>query len=68
MIDQWYETYLVEPDLKYLGGVFKKSEDAKLQIWVTTDERRVPVRIKSKLVVGSFVAELVSYQNGEVDR
>jgi hypothetical protein len=67
VIDQWYETYLVEPDLKYIGGVFKKSEDAKLQIWVTTDERRVPVRIKSELVVGSFVAELVSYQNGEVD-
>ena len=65
VIDQWYETYLVEPDLKYIGGVFKKSEDAKLQIWVTSDERRLPVRIKSKLVFGSFVAELVSYEVGE---
>ena len=63
--DHWYETYLVEPDMKYIGGVFKKNEDAKLQIWVTADERRVPVRIKSKIVVGSFVAELVSYESGE---
>ena len=62
--DKWYETYLVEPDLKYIGGVFKKSKDAKLQIWVTADERRIPVRIKSKLVVGSFVAELISYEVG----
>ena len=66
--DKWYETYLVEPELKYIGGIFKKSKDAKLQIWVTADERRIPVRIKSKLVVGSFVAELVSYEVGEAVR
>ena len=64
--DKWYETYLVEPDLEHIGGVFKQSKDAKLQIWVTADDRRIPVRIKSKVVVGSFVAELVSYEVGEV--
>jgi hypothetical protein len=63
--EKWYETYLVEPDLEHIGGVFKKSEYAKLQIWVTADERRIPIRIKSKVVVGSFVAELVSYEFGE---
>ena len=39
--------------------VFKKSKKAKIQIWLTADDRRIPVRIKSKVVVGSFVADLV---------
>lgn len=62
--DAWYETYLIEPDLKHLGGVFKKSKNAKLRIWVTADKRRMPIKIKSKVAVGSFVAELISYEQG----
>ncbi len=58
-----YDTYLVEPDLEHIGGVFKKSKDAKLQIWVTADDRRIPVKIKSKVAVGSFVGELISVEN-----
>jgi len=54
-----YDTYLVEPDLEHIGGVFKKSKNAKLQIWVTADKRRIPVRVKSKVMVGIFVAELI---------
>jgi hypothetical protein len=63
--DEWYETYLVEPDLKHIGGIFKKSKDAKLRIWVTADKRRMPIKIKSKVAVGSFVAELISYEPGK---
>jgi len=59
-----YDTYLVEPDLEHIGGVFKKSKNAKLQIWVTADDRRIPVMIKSKVKVGSFVAELISFEKG----
>ena len=55
-----YDTFLVEPDLEQLGGVFEKSKDAKLQIWVTADGASIPVRVKSEVLVGSFVAELVS--------
>ncbi len=55
-----YDTYLAEPDLKNIGGVFKKSRGAKLEIWVTADTKRIPVKIKSKVIVGSFVAELIS--------
>jgi len=55
-----YDTFLVEPDLQHIGGVFEKSKDAKLKIWVTADKRRIPVKIKSKVIVGSFVAELLS--------
>ena len=62
-----YDAYLVEPDLKHLGGVFKKSKNARLQIWVTADDRRIPIRIRSKVKVGSFVADLVSVENTDRD-
>jgi Protein of unknown function (DUF3108) len=55
-----YDTYLIEPELKHVGGVFEKSKNAKIQLWVTADKRKIPVKIESKVVVGSFVGELVS--------
>jgi len=54
-----YDTFLIEPDLKHIGGVFKKSKDAKIKLWVTSDNRRMPIKIKSKVVIGSFIGELV---------
>lgn len=60
-----YDTFLFEPDIKHIGGVFEKSKEAKIEIWVTADERRIPVRLKSKVVVGSFVGELVSITYGQ---
>lgn len=54
-----YDTFLIEPDLKHVGGVFEKSPGAKIQIWVTADHRQIPVLLKSKVIVGSFVGELV---------
>jgi len=55
-----YDTFLFEPELKDIGGVFEKSKDAKIKLWVTADKRRIPVKIKSKVVVGNFVGELIS--------
>jgi hypothetical protein len=55
-----YDTYLIEPEITHVEGVFKKSKNAKIQVWVTADNRRMPVKIKSEVVVGSFVGELVS--------
>ena len=54
-----YDTHLIEPRIEHISGVFKKSKNAKIQIWLTADERRIPVRIKSRVVVGSFIADLV---------
>ena len=56
-----YDTYLVEPELEHISGVFRKSRNAKLQIWVTVDERHMPVLIKSRVIVGSFSVELISH-------
>lgn len=55
-----YDTYLVEPKLNKVSGVFKEGKDATIRIWVTADERRIPVRVMSKVVVGHFIGELTS--------
>lgn len=61
-----YDAFLLEPELRHIGGVFEKSENAKIQLWVSADDRRLPLKIKSKVVVGSFVGELVSIENAAV--
>lgn len=53
-----YETYKLQPDMRDVRGVFQKSKNAKMFIWITSDERKMLVKLKSKVVVGSFVAEL----------
>ncbi len=63
-----FETFVVEPDLKDVGGVFKKSDNASLRVWVTADERKIPVKVASRVVVGDFVAELISIERGRLDR
>jgi hypothetical protein len=29
-------------------------------VWFTNDDRRIPVRMKAKVIIGSIVADLVS--------
>ncbi len=58
-----YDTFLLEPELKHVGGVFKKSKKAKIQLWITADSRRIPVMIKSRVAVGTFSGELISVEN-----
>lgn len=57
-----FETYRTEPVLRDARGVFEKSSDSKMTIWVTADWRHIPVKIKSKVAVGSFVAELIKME------
>jgi hypothetical protein len=60
-----YDTYLIEPSLEHLEGVFEKSKKAKIQLWLTNDEHRIPVKLKSKIVIGSFTGELISFTSGQ---
>lgn len=57
-----FETLLMEPAMEHIGGVFEKSKGAKIKLWVTDDPRRLPVKIASKVVVGSFTGELVTVE------
>ncbi len=42
-------------------GLYDKDGDTV--IWFTNDECRIPVRMNSKILIGSLTAELVSYSN-----
>jgi len=53
------DSFLVEPELQHIGGVFEKSPEARMLLWVSADEQKYLVRMKSKVVVGSFVADLI---------
>ncbi len=53
------------PEMKNLSGVFKKSPDGILKVWYSDDEKKIPVKISSKVIVGSFTANLESYRPGE---
>lgn len=53
-----YDAFKLIPDIKDVGGVFEKSKDAKVEIWCTADHRHIPILLKSKVIVGSFKAEL----------
>jgi len=56
-----FDTFLIVPDIKHVGGVFKKSKNAKIELWVSADQRRLPVKIRSEVIVGSFTGELLGY-------
>ena len=55
-----YDTYLLEPEMEKIGGVFEKDRDAKIQLWVTADQQHIPVKIASKVSIGSFFGELTA--------
>jgi hypothetical protein len=61
---RFYDTFLVVPDLKNIRGIFEKSKKSQVRVWVTADERRIPVKVQSAVTVGHFVGELVSYEAG----
>lgn len=61
-----FETLVLEPDLKKVEGVFSKKQRAKIKLWVTDDERRLLVQMKSKAMVGSFVAELIAVEGPDI--
>lgn len=50
----------IYPVLKF-KGLYKKKGDTV--IWYSDDECRVPVKVNSKIVIGSLTAELSEYEN-----
>ena len=54
-----YYSFGTIPEMKNLSGVFKKSPDGILRVWYSDDTKKIPIKISSKVVVGSFTASLV---------
>lgn len=51
-----FKTIVIQPLLKS-EGIFARTGD--MFIWLTDDERRIPVQMKSKVIVGSITATLI---------
>jgi hypothetical protein len=59
-----FECLVLEPLLRS-SGIFK--HEGKLTVYVTDDRLRLPVLMKSKVVVGSITAELTEYRLGRLE-
>ncbi|HXI11963.1 MAG TPA: DUF3108 domain-containing protein [Thermoanaerobaculia bacterium] len=59
----YFKAVVVEPKMRR-GGIFKEDEDARLLIWYTDDERRLPLRIRSDIPAGNITATLRSFRVG----
>jgi uncharacterized protein DUF3108 len=57
-------TTVVEPQVPKGSGLF--AQEGELRVWVTDDERRIPVRARTRVAVGSVSADLESYVAGVV--
>ena len=54
-----FDCIIVEP-LVEEGGLFKS--EGSIIVWLTDDEVRMPVKVKTKVVIGSIDAELTKYE------
>lgn len=61
-----FNCIIVEPIIQE-GGLFKS--EGTLHIWLTDDKRKIPVMVKSKILIGSITAELTKYSGilGEIE-
>lgn len=53
-----FDCIIVEP-LVLEGGLFKS--EGNIIIWLTDDDLKIPVKVKTKVVIGSIDADLTSY-------
>jgi hypothetical protein len=53
-----YNTVVVEPLVKE-GGLFKS--EGRIVIWLTDDELKIPIRVNTKVIIGSIDTELREY-------
>lgn len=58
-----FDCLVVEP-ISTSVGLFK--HEGELKVWLTNDRLKMPVLMKSKVVVGSISAELTDYELGEI--
>lgn len=54
-----FNTLKVAPELEETEGIFK--QEGEINIWLTDDEAKMPVKMASKITIGEVVAQLESY-------
>jgi len=56
---EYYDTYVMQPDMKDIEGFFEENQDAQLTLWFKTDRSCMPVKIKIEVLIGSIVCRIV---------
>jgi hypothetical protein len=51
-----FDCFLTKPFVKY-GTVFRNKED--INLWITADDRHIPILIKSAIVIGNIEVSLL---------
>lgn len=54
-----FDCFIVEP-LVVEGGLFKS--EGSIVVWLTDDELKIPVKVKTKVIIGSIDAVLTGYE------
>jgi hypothetical protein len=54
-----FRCIIIEPLVKE-GGLFKS--EGRILVWLTDDERHLPVKVTAKIIIGSVEAELTGYK------
>jgi CO dehydrogenase/acetyl-CoA synthase beta subunit len=57
-----YDTIEITPNMEMLDKlkkVVKKSDHPQLKVWVTADEKKIPIKIRTKVGIISFDFDLV---------
>ena len=55
-----YNSVEVTPNMEQLESIVKKSENPQLRIWFSADEKKIPLKIQSKVGIVSFIFEFES--------
>lgn len=58
-----FEAYILQPISK-LEGAFR-TRKGRMWVWISTDERKIPLKIKAKFTFGSVYMDIVYYQRGD---
>ena len=53
-----FDCFVVEPGLREDAGIFQQK--GRLLVWLTADSKKIPVLLRSQIVVGSVEAKLVN--------
>jgi hypothetical protein len=55
-----FDCFVVEPSIREGAGIFQAK--GKLLVWMTADDKKVPVLMRSSIAVGAIEAQLLSMQ------
>lgn len=55
-----FQAILLEADFGPVRAVFQRPDGALIRVWLSDDEKKIPLRLESSLLIGSFNAQLES--------